>query len=466
MIPERSRWLFVGLGVAALWLGLSTIGAYRNTESIANNAKQSLASYDILKNLGEVSTNMAIAESGRRGYIFLNDPQELLRYQHARNDLSIKLVVLYGQLFHNPTQLAQMEQLRYLIYARLELLQESVERYRQTPEVTPWQIEITKKSVGLREQIQDILKNLTEAEELQLRRGVMAYQNSLRSRNAIEAGLTLSLLTSLVLAAWVLYRQVISRQIAETQRQQMAQQTELNELKLRFFSMVSHEFRTPLTIILGSTQLLTEGNPAQLAIAANSTTTVSRSLQRIQSAAKSMIQMLNDMLMLTRADAGKLEYHPAEVELVSFCLNLIEDINLAIEDDDRVQFHNYTKWHYAYLDEKLLYSMVSNLMINAIKYDPQKHPIQFFLDGNADWVKFVIQDQGLGISPDYQKHLYEPFYRGDNVGKIAGTGLGLAVVKKCVDLHHGRIDVTSDENQGTTFTIELPRHFLDNPKPT
>jgi signal transduction histidine kinase len=466
MIPERSRWLFVGLGVAALWLGLSTIGAYRNTESIANNAKQSLASYDILKNLGEVSTNMAIAESGRRGYIFLNDPQELLRYQHARNNLRIKLVVLYGQLFHNPTQLAQLEQLRSLIYARLELLQESVDRYRQTPEVTLWQIEITKKSVGLREQIQDILKTLTEAEELQLRRGVMAYQNSLRSRNAIEAGLTLSLLTSLVLAAWVLYRQVISRQIAETQRQQMVQQTELNELKLRFFSMVSHEFRTPLTIILGSTQLLTEGNSVPLAIAANSTTTVPRSLQRIQSAAKSMVQLLNDMLMLTRADAGKLEYHPAEVELVSFCLNLIEDVNLAIEDDDRVQFHNYTQWHYAYLDEKLLYSMVSNLMINAIKYDPKKHPIQFCLDGDADWVKFVIQDQGLGISPDYQKHLYEPFYRGDNVGKIAGTGLGLAVVKKCVDLHHGRIDVTSDENQGTTFTIELPRHFLDNPKPT
>jgi signal transduction histidine kinase len=461
---KSSQWLLAGFGLAVLWLGLSTALSYRNTERIVNSTEQSLQSYEILKNLADVSTSMTVAESGRRGYIFLNDRHELERYHNAVDQLGTELATLQTQLQPNPPQRARLEQLRRLMQQRLALLRQSVLLYNQQPQVTAQQITITQQSVALREQIQQQLQQLEAIEEESLKQGLSISADSIRKRTAIEGWLMASMLATLALGLIALSRQVARRYQAETQQRQLAQQTELNEMKLRFFSMVSHEFRTPLTVILGSTQLIL----AQRA-PSSSQFTHGHSLQRIQSAAKSMIQLLNDMLTLTRADAGKLEYHPRSVELVAFCLNLIEDINLARAEgedrsaiDPRIQFRNQATLNHATLDEKLLYSLLSNLLANALKYDPTQQPVHLELAGDQQWVEFTITDRGMGISAEEQLHLYEPFYRGENVRSISGTGLGLAVVKKCVDLHQGEIGVESQAGQGTTFRIKLPRQPTTN----
>ena len=135
-----------------------------------------------------------------------------------------------------------------------------------------------------------------------------------------------------------------------------------------------------------------------------------------------------------------------------------------------IQFISRSSQQYANLDEKLLYLILSNLLLNAIKYSPIQSKIQLILedqfhdpsqinsDTNSvmDGIIFKVQDQGQGISPTDIPHLYTPFYRDKNVGLIAGTGLGLAVVKTCVDLHHGTIAVESNSIQGATFTFCIP----------
>jgi signal transduction histidine kinase len=461
---KNSGWLLAGFAIAVLGLGLSSIISYRNTERIVVGTEQSLQSYEVIRNLADVLTNMSVAESGRRGYVFLNDLQELERYHNAVDRLEVELKALQHQLKHNPEQLSRLQQVEELLNQRLELLQESILLYNQKPQITPKQLQLTRQSVKLRNQIQQLLAQMEMLEEESLKRGLSNSQSSIRNRTTIELWLTISIVASLVLGLIAFYHQILKRQQVEHQRQQLAQQTELNEMKLRFFSMVSHEFRTPLTVILGSTQLMLEdkglAQPKQLPHPGPSLQQQNlqqHSLQRVQSAAKNMIQLLNDMLTLTRADAGRLDYYPTSVELVSFCLNLIEDLNLTIEERDRIQFLNQTEFNYAHLDEKLLYSLLGNLLTNALKYDPECHPVQLILQGNEEMVRFIVQDHGIGISANNREHLFEPFYRGDNVRSIAGTGLGLAVVKKCVDLHCGKIEIESQEGQGTKFWVNLPR---------
>jgi signal transduction histidine kinase len=188
---------------------------------------------------------------------------------------------------------------------------------------------------------------------------------------------------------------------------------------------------------------------------------IQKNTLRIQSSAKAMTQLLDDILTLKQAEAGKLQCDRRRLELTSFCLNLVADLRLASADEPNLQFINRSQHPYADLDETLLYSILSNLLSNAIKYSPQKSPIQLILDSEPQAILFHVQDQGIGVGPDDLPHLYTPFYRGEQVKNIAGSGLGLAVVKTYVTLHQGSIDVTSGEFHGSLFTVRLPMMPLE-----
>jgi signal transduction histidine kinase len=182
-----------------------------------------------------------------------------------------------------------------------------------------------------------------------------------------------------------------------------------------------------------------------------------KNLHRIQSSARLMTQLLTDILTLTRAEAGKLECRPELVDLESFCLNLVEDINLDSEPRHSIKFVSQGHCTHALLDEKLLYSILGNLLSNAIKYSPQGGNIHLILSCEPQAVIFQVKDEGIGIPKEDIEALYEPFYRSKNVGNIVGTGLGLAVVKKCLELHGGQISVESEVGSGTTFTLKIPQ---------
>lgn len=228
---------------------------------------------------------------------------------------------------------------------------------------------------------------------------------------------------------------------------------EISELKSHFVSMTSHEFRTPLTTILSSAGIL-EKYSHKL-----SEEKKLQHLGRIQATVKDMLQLLNDVLLIGTAEAGKLDFNPTPLNFVQFCCNLVEEIQLST-DTHTIVFSSEGECTTAFMDEKLLRHILSNLLSNAIKYSPDGSSVHFELVGKHGEVLFRVQDSGIGIPIVDQAKLFDFFHRASNVGTISGTGLGLAIVKKSVDLHGGKIAVVSEVEVGTTFTVTLPLNNL------
>ncbi len=240
---------------------------------------------------------------------------------------------------------------------------------------------------------------------------------------------------------------ITERQQAEAMRRALEREQELSALRLRFFSMVSHEFRTPLSTILFTVQLLNTSEEG-------SATKPKRHLQRIESAVKHLTRMLDDVLTINRAETGKLEFNPQPLDLEKFCRHLLEEMQLQSPQELRLCVEE--SGERAVMDKMLLHSILSNLLANGIKYSPQGGEVELTLRCDRTQAIFQVRDRGIGIPPSDLPHLFEAFRRGSNIETIPGTGLGLTVVKKCVDLHRGSITVASELERGTTFTVTLP----------
>ncbi|MBO3458024.1 PAS domain S-box protein [Aetokthonos hydrillicola Thurmond2011] len=246
-------------------------------------------------------------------------------------------------------------------------------------------------------------------------------------------------------------RDITERKRLDEVRLALEREKELRALKTRFFSMVSHEFRTPLSTVLAAAQLL-ETSPG----AWENSQKRERNLRRIQDSVKNMVQLLEDILTINRAETGKLEFNAQWLDLERFCRHFVEEMQLSAGVQHTLNFACHGKNTLVYGDEKLLRSILSNILSNAIKYSPPSGQVQCLLTFEKKGVQIQIRDWGLGIPIEDQKQLFEPFYRGKNIRHIAGTGLGLVVVQKCVELHGGNIEITSDVGRGTTVTIRLP----------
>ncbi|MGB3207939.1 MAG: HAMP domain-containing sensor histidine kinase, partial [Crinalium sp.] len=241
----------------------------------------------------------------------------------------------------------------------------------------------------------------------------------------------------------------------------LEKEKELSELKSSFVSMTSHEFRTPMSTILSSSELLEHYH--------HKFTEEKRlaHLHRIQSAIHQMTQLLNDVLTIGKAEAKQLKFQPELLNLGEFCQKLTEEMQLSIGNSHEIIFSQEGEIRPSYLDEKLLRHIFSNLLSNAVKYSPQASTVYWQLkiesNGVANPVEeraiFQVQDRGIGIPDADQKRLFDSFFRGTNVGMIPGTGLGLAILKNCVDLHGGEISLSSKIGVGTTFTVILPLHY-------
>lgn len=235
-------------------------------------------------------------------------------------------------------------------------------------------------------------------------------------------------------------------------RMALAKERELSELRSSFVSLVSHEFRTPLTTIQSSTELLEHYNDRL------SHEKKHNHFARIQNAVRRMTQLLEDVLTIGQAEAGQLKFHPEPIDLVTFCRDIVDSMQVIARREHKLDFLTPNNCTTAQLDEKLLGHIITNLLSNAIKYSPDGGTVEFEVMCNSYSAIFRIQDTGIGIPKEDLDKLFDSFGRASNVGTIQGTGLGLAIVKKCVDLHGGDITVESELGVGTTFTVILPLH--------
>ncbi|MBD2355776.1 PAS domain S-box protein [Tolypothrix sp. FACHB-123] len=230
----------------------------------------------------------------------------------------------------------------------------------------------------------------------------------------------------------------------------LEKEKELNDLKSRFISMTSHEFRTPLSTILSSAELLEHyrhkwTEEKQII-----------HLQRIQTAVNRMTEMLHDILFIGKAESGILEFKPTAFDLVEYCGQLVAEVELEHNAQQMIFFTSQLPVIQCFMDKNLLGHILTHLLRNAIKYSPSNSNIEFTLNCQNGQVIFEIQDQGIGIPPEDIPHLFESFHRASNVDNILGTGLGLAIVKKCVDIHRGEISVDSMLGVGTKFKVIMP----------
>ncbi|GBE74702.1 two-component sensor histidine kinase [Microcystis aeruginosa NIES-87] len=447
---KQGKWIAGGFGLTVLLMGTISLVSYRNTLALRQRAAEVEVTYEIIDNLANLYANMAVAESGRRDYIKTGSPRELGRHHRAIALMQSNWQLLAKQL-ENGTDFERemVTQIGDLMYRRIALFNQSIATYKSDQSDDISQDVITVKSVDIRDKFQNLLTYLQASQKRNLRSSIASSRDSI-SENSLLGLLGTFISFGIICGVYFLvFWQEKRRQKSDEIHRLLLHEKELSDLKIQLFSMISHEFRTPLTVIFSASQLLENG----LKDAEQSSR---KNLYRIQSSVKLMNQFLTDILILTRAESGNLICQLEPLDIEAFCLNLVEDFQFINKNNTPIKFVSQGLMIRPYLDEKLLYSILSNLLLNAIKYSPTGAGISLMLWQDSDRIVFQVRDHGIGIADEDRGKIYEPFYRGQNVENIIGTGLGLAVVKKCVELHRGEIALDSQVGKGTSFTVKLP----------
>ena len=230
----------------------------------------------------------------------------------------------------------------------------------------------------------------------------------------------------------------------------LEKERELNELKSRFVSMASHEFRTPLATILSSLSLVTKYGEI------NEKEKQNKHIQRIKSSIGDLTSILNEFLSLSKLEEGKVENHPEEFNIQEFISDIVAELRQITKETQQI-IYSHTGEESVSLDKKNLKNILFNLLSNAIKFSPDNEAVEVITDFSNSKINIQVKDKGVGIPEEDQKHLFERFFRASNVTHIQGTGLGLNIVAKYTELMNASIRVDSKENSGTTFTVTIPQ---------
>lgn len=237
---------------------------------------------------------------------------------------------------------------------------------------------------------------------------------------------------------------------AERQLEQaLKKERDVGLLKSRFVSMASHEFRTPLTSILASAGLIDmyrERGMLDKQI---------KHVQRIKSSVDNLTSILNDFLSLEKLESGKIQLKTMPIDLLNFIAEVREEVSLMRKG--QVIEHQHEGDKIAEIDPHLVKNILINLLSNAIKYSSETEAIQLLTEKRNGSLKIQVVDRGIGIPEEEQRQLFSRFFRASNANTIQGTGLGLTIVKRYIDLMNGSISFTSKENEGTTFVVEIPQ---------
>ncbi|TND08251.1 MAG: Signal transduction histidine-protein kinase BarA [Bacteroidetes bacterium] len=229
----------------------------------------------------------------------------------------------------------------------------------------------------------------------------------------------------------------------------LSKERELNEMKSRFVSMASHEFRTPLATILSSLSLVSryieQGQEEQR----------NKHIGRIKSSVSNMTDILNDFLSVSKLEEGRVECKPETTDITAFISDVVQAMKINASEDQEIIYKHSGPEKEIFIDPMLLKNVLFNLVSNAIKFTVSGGTIRITSKTGNRRLEITVADQGIGISQEDQAHLFERFFRGGNVTHIQGTGLGLSIVARYVELMNGKIRFESELNKGTTFILNF-----------
>jgi len=224
---------------------------------------------------------------------------------------------------------------------------------------------------------------------------------------------------------------------------------ELNDMKSRFVTMASHEFRTPLSTILSSISLVSKYNEG------DGDEKIQKHVHRIKSAVTNMTLILNDFLSAEKLEEGKVFLRKEHVDLKHLATEVLSEINGILKAGQKVNY-THVGMDFGLFDKQMVRNILLNLLSNAIKFSPENKSISLDTEITPNEIRIKVADQGVGIPAEEQEHLFERFFRAKNVTNIQGTGLGLNIVGKYLEAMKGKINFKSELNIGTTFTITIP----------
>ncbi|UEG48861.1 PAS domain S-box protein [Ferruginibacter lapsinanis] len=230
----------------------------------------------------------------------------------------------------------------------------------------------------------------------------------------------------------------------------LEKQRELNNLKTKFVSIASHEFRTPLSGILSSSYLISKYNSLR------DDEKVQKHIDRITESVNILTDILNDFLSLGKIEEGKIQNTFSEFCLKEFCNSLINEIQPIIKKGQTIVYKHRGELSLINSDKHNLRHIIINLLSNAVKYSSEGKKIWITTTVNNGQMQFTIKDEGIGIPKEDQEHLFQTFFRANNAATIQGTGMGLHIAKKYLDILGGRIQFSSTLNKGTKFSFQLP----------
>jgi signal transduction histidine kinase len=234
-------------------------------------------------------------------------------------------------------------------------------------------------------------------------------------------------------------------------RKALQKERELNELKSRFVTIASHEFRTPLSTVLSSASLIGKYKLSE------EDDKRQKHVDRIKSAVSNLTTILNDFLSISRIEEGKIYNVPSTFDLVALITEIREELQGFLKAGQTIDYQHSGSETEVYLDKQLLKNSLFNLLSNASKYSAEGRRIIMRSTINEQGTSLTVQDQGIGIPEADQAHLFTPFFRAHNVTNIQGTGLGLNIVKKYIDIMNGSLHFKSVLDAGSTFTISFPK---------
>jgi len=250
-----------------------------------------------------------------------------------------------------------------------------------------------------------------------------------------------------------LEKEVHERKRAEEEtRKALAKERELNDLKTKFVSIASHEFRTPLSTILSSTSLIAQYQ------AKGDHDKAEKHIQRIKSNVNHLTAILNDFLSLGRLEEGRVEISQEPLHLSEFFQEVQDEMKSTLKPGQFINFNNQAEKNFTFnTDARILRNILFNLLSNASKYSPEGKPIHLSCRIiGAKALEVSVKDEGIGIPEDDKRHMFERFFRATNATNIQGTGLGLNIVRRYLDLLNGNITFESEYTKGSIFTITIP----------
>jgi signal transduction histidine kinase len=465
-------------GIALLILVFIGGMLYRTAHRLIETNSMALATYKVAEELTGLQAGIYESESSARGFVLTEDPEDLHNYRDAVSDIRETLQELEDAFSGNSRQWARYEALQSAISEKIEFSDRKIELRQSMGFQSAQSFFQSNRNKTLMDTISSIIAEMkTEEISLLQTRRTQADLSAKRLLYGLILGLALSFFMFLAVY-YYLNHEVLRRRQAEAETMKLNENLErrvrertveladlnrqlelrnrevehANRMKSEFLTRMSHELRTPLNAIIGFSDLLAEESSGPL------NDKQKRFMNHVSAGAKHLLQLINDVLDVSKIEAGKIEFNPVDfiaadaiIEVLSIITPLAESKEIAI--DNRIG----NEWVLR-ADRIRMKQILYNLLTNAVKFTPEGGRVVIEASRENKFVHICISDSGIGIPPDEQRMIFEEFHQvgGTTKNPGQGTGLGLTITKRLVELHGGRIWVESALSQGSRFSFTIP----------